>query len=116
MLDEAKNAAEFNDYLRNAVYKFYTQTNLPVPKPEFIIETFWTRMATRVTETNVCKDHFWGTTKRTILATSVTVCLPGSRLKVETKFLQTRTVMQKTNRSHILNSIKNSMLLRRRKM
>lgn len=40
MLDEAKNAAEFNDYLRNVVYKFYTQTNLPVPKPEFIIETF----------------------------------------------------------------------------
>ena len=36
MLDEAKNAAEFNDYLRNVVYKFYTQTNLPVPKPEFI--------------------------------------------------------------------------------
>ena len=35
MLDEAKNAAEFNDYLRNVVYKFYTQTNLPVPKPEF---------------------------------------------------------------------------------
>ena len=42
MLDEAKNAAEFNDYLRNVVYKFYTQTNLPVPKPEFIIEAFWT--------------------------------------------------------------------------
>ena len=43
MLDEAKNAAEFNDYLRNVVYKFYTQTNLPVPKPEFIIEAFRTR-------------------------------------------------------------------------
>ena len=42
MLDEAKNAAEFNDYLRNVVYKFYTQTNLPVPKPEFIIRGYWT--------------------------------------------------------------------------
>ena len=36
MLDEAKNAAEFNDYLRNVVYKFYTQTNLPVPKLKLI--------------------------------------------------------------------------------
>ena len=44
MLDEAKNAAEFNDYLRNVVYKFYTQTNLPVPKPEFIIEAFWIKV------------------------------------------------------------------------
>ena len=36
MLDEAKNAAEFNDYLRNVVFKFYTQTNLPVPKLKLI--------------------------------------------------------------------------------
>ena len=45
MLDEAKNAAEFNDYLRNVVYKFYTQTNLPVPKPEFIIRGYWTMVS-----------------------------------------------------------------------